>query len=156
MDISSLHKHAHHKLASQFYGPFKIEQKLGKVAYKLSLPLEAKIHPVFHVSLLKKFVGTPLPATVELPPLSDEGFIQIEPEKILDVCWIKQGSKFLQEYLVKWKQLPIEDATWETTMLLQKQFPALNLENKVPPGRESIDRPRRSLRPPKKNPKFLD
>ena len=34
-------------------GPFKIIDVIGQQAYKLSLPEEWKIHPVFHVSLLK-------------------------------------------------------------------------------------------------------
>ncbi|KAL9426767.1 hypothetical protein AB3S75_033536 [Citrus x aurantiifolia] len=70
-------KRAHQKLACRFYGPFMIEQKLGEAAYRLSLPPEAKVHHVFHVSLLKKFVGNSLPTIIELPPISDEGSFKL-------------------------------------------------------------------------------
>ncbi|KAH9724161.1 hypothetical protein KPL70_007389 [Citrus sinensis] len=151
----SVFKRAHHKLASRFYGPFPVEQKLGKVAYRLSLPPAAQIHPVFHVSLLKKYVGTSLPAVVDLPPLSDKGQIQVVPEKVIDTRWVRHGTKFIEESLVQWKTLPVEDATWEETQMLKHQFPAVNLEDKVPLVGESIDTPRRSSRIPRKNPKFL-
>ncbi|RVW67435.1 Retrovirus-related Pol polyprotein from transposon 17.6 [Vitis vinifera] len=111
----SVFKRAHQKLANRFYGPFPVEQKLGKVAYRLSLPPEVKIHPVFHVSLLKKYVGTSLPALVDLPPISNEGQLQVTPEKVVNTRWIKRGTKFIEESLVQWKNLPIEDATWEDT-----------------------------------------
>ena len=42
------------KLLPQFCGPFKILKKVGEVAYKLELLAHSKVHPVFHVSRLRK------------------------------------------------------------------------------------------------------
>ena len=113
-------KRAFQKLANRFYGPYQIEQKIGKVAYMLKLPEGSHIHPVFHVSLLKKKLGDSNPTTVALPPTTvalpptvDDGEILIQPEAILNTHRIKNGSRFVEESLVKWKQLPNDDATWE-------------------------------------------
>jgi len=48
-----------------------------------------------------------------LPPLDDKGKLILELEAILDMREKKLRNKVILEYLVKWKSLPLEDATWE-------------------------------------------
>lgn len=62
-----------YKLGSRFYGPFQIEQRIGTVAYKLSLPSDAQIHPVMHVSQLRRRLGTGEVAAGPLPIVNQGG-----------------------------------------------------------------------------------
>ena len=45
------------KLGLKYFGSFPIIEHIGSAAYKLPLPPATKIHPVFHISLLKKVYG---------------------------------------------------------------------------------------------------
>lgn len=85
------------KLYARFFGPFKVLQRVGKVAYKLELPASAKMHHVFHVPFLKRFRGNPdgVPA---LPPIQHDDFLSI-PQAILD----SRLSKGQRELLVHWQ-----------------------------------------------------
>jgi hypothetical protein len=74
---------------------------------------------------------------------------------ILDCRWLKQRKHLVAESLVQWKHLPAEDATWEPINQLRELFPTLNLEDKVPFYGGGVDRPRRSERGLKPNPKYL-
>ena len=64
----SLANRLSNKLAWRYYGPYRVLAKVGSVAYALELPLDSKVHPVFHVSLLKPFYGDPTQVTPSLFP----------------------------------------------------------------------------------------
>ncbi|RDX94894.1 Tf2-9, partial [Mucuna pruriens] len=52
--VSGVH---YNKLVKIYCGLYQIKEVLGPVAYRLDLPESAKIHPVFHCSLLKPHHG---------------------------------------------------------------------------------------------------
>ena len=98
------------KLAPKFYGPFKVLDRIGAVAYRLDLLAGSRMHNVFHVSQLRKHVGTVV-TTANIPAITDASFASREPESILDRMNVKRGNRAITKVLVKWKhQLP-KDAT---------------------------------------------
>ncbi|KFK39596.1 hypothetical protein AALP_AA3G264600 [Arabis alpina] len=125
----SLARRVNDKLFARFLGPFAVEARVGAVAYKLTLPPDAKIHHTFHVSQLKAAVGSSLEA-ISLPPqLSMEEILEAEPELILgERVHAKSGQL---EVLVKWKGLHEQDSTWEWKGVIEAQFPDFHLEDKV-------------------------
>lgn len=70
------------KLLPRFFGPFKVLERVGKVAYKLELPVSAKMHLVFHISYLKPFRGNH-EGSPTLPPLQ-HGDLHPLPQAFLD------------------------------------------------------------------------
>ena len=71
------------KLAAKFYGPFQIMEKISGVAYRLKLLAEAKIHPVFHVFLLKKKIGPHQNTTSTLPDFDCHDQCLLQPTEVL-------------------------------------------------------------------------
>lgn len=90
------------KLAPRYYKPLLIEEKVGKVAYRLQMPLESKVHPVFHISSLKKKLGSSIELQPRLPPVNIDDSFFPEPEKILDRRLRQHGRRALTEILLKW------------------------------------------------------
>ncbi|KAK9230741.1 hypothetical protein WN944_023713 [Citrus x changshan-huyou] len=120
------------KLAPRYFGPYRILKRIGHVAYKLALPAGSQINNVFHVSLLKKFVGHVPHAVMELPPVSkDTSTILPQPECVLDKHIIRKGAyRPKTEILVKWAGAPREDATWEDQRRFLKSYPKFILADK--------------------------
>ena len=83
------------------------------MAYALELPKSSRVHNVFHVSCLKRMIGQHQQAQTLLPMLDDEGRIVFEPEYIITTREIRLRTRVIKEYLIKWKNLPKEDATWD-------------------------------------------
>ena len=55
----TLKGHPSIKFKPRWLGPFKVNAAVGEVAYNLALPATMKLHPTFHVSLLKGYQGEP-------------------------------------------------------------------------------------------------
>ncbi|GMI77925.1 hypothetical protein HRI_001461800 [Hibiscus trionum] len=113
------------KLAPRWFGPFLIIEKVGKVAYKLKLPDGSRVHPTFHVSQLKKHVGS-TPVQTDLPVVGIDGTMVKEPLRIVDRIMVKRGNRFVTEVLVEWTNYFSEDATWELFYKLRQEFPHFN------------------------------
>ena len=73
------------KLAPRYCGPFEILSRIGAVAYQLALPYNFKIHNVFHIYVLKKYVHDATHVLnwndIQVEP---EGYFQVHPDCILD------------------------------------------------------------------------
>jgi hypothetical protein len=83
------------------------------MAYKLELPLSSHVHPVFHVFFLKKVIEKKIPFQSILPYINEEGKIILEPEKILEKRIKQLRNRAITEYLIKWKNQPMEEETRE-------------------------------------------
>jgi hypothetical protein len=82
--MSLKQKKKDNKLAPRYYGPYKVLQRIGSMAYKLELPPSSHVHPVFHVSCLKKVINDKIPVQTILPEINEEGKIILELETILE------------------------------------------------------------------------
>jgi hypothetical protein len=80
---------------------------------------------VFHVSFLKKAVGQFISTSEELPLLDEEGQLELVPKEVLEFWEQKLRSKVIRECLIRWRGIPVEDATWESGKVLQ--YPRLVL-----------------------------
>jgi hypothetical protein len=113
------------KLSHRFYGPFIVIRKVGEVAYELSLPVNARIHLVFHVSQLMPKIGSNNVAVPTLPLMNGDGITQPEPVALLVRRSRVQDNKAITEVLIRWKGQSPEDATWEEYHALKRAYPHL-------------------------------
>ncbi|KAI2645263.1 Transposon Tf2-8 polyprotein [Labeo rohita] len=136
------------KLSPRYIGPFRILRQINDVTYQLQLPPRYRIHPTFHVSLLKPFspsvTDTP-GAEAEPPPLE-----VLEQPSVFTVREIldsrRRGGRL--EYLIDWDGYGPEERSWVNRddvldPLLLLEFHRSHPNRPAPRGR---GRPRRRVR----------
>nr|GEV35895.1 transposon Ty3-G Gag-Pol polyprotein [Tanacetum cinerariifolium] len=119
------------KLSKHYFGPFKILERIRKVAYRLELPTGSCIHPIFHVSLLWSSHGNPTPSNLPLPSIYIDDLPILQPDTILDQRIVTNNGKTKTQVLVKWKGHAIEESTWESKDEIQLSGDMPDLEDKL-------------------------
>ncbi|WMV52715.1 hypothetical protein MTR67_046100 [Solanum verrucosum] len=104
------------KLSPRYIGPFEILRTVGEVTYELALPPAfSAIHPVFHVSMLRRYVRDESHVLqYDAVELDDRLTFVEEPVDILARDVRKLRSRAIHVVKVRWRHRPIEEATWET------------------------------------------
>jgi transposase InsO family protein len=102
------------KLDFKWIGPFKVLDRVGSQAYRLSLPAQYPIHDVFHVSLLEPYRSRP--GCEPPPPQEIDGDLEWNVEKVVDMRMKGRST----EYKVRWEGWTPAHDSWE---------PASNLAN---------------------------
>ena len=102
------------KLAPRFIGPFRIEKVLTDTTVRLVLPASMKIHPVFHVSLLRLFKTSERFPSDQRPSRRRPAAVIVDgtPEFIVERFVAERTHHGRQQFLVKWRGYPLHDAEW--------------------------------------------
>jgi Chromo (CHRromatin Organisation MOdifier) domain len=111
-------KRSSKKLDHKMNGPYTITKLVGSHAVQLRLPKTLRCHNVFHVSLLEPYRASQIEGRQQAlpPPVVVDGENEYEVEQILrsEKRKAKRGKKWWVEYLVRWKNYPPGESTWET------------------------------------------
>ena len=100
------------KLTQQYISPFRVPQKVGRLVYKLDVPLDWRVYPVFSVAQLE-----PAPSPADDPfnrprlHMAPAVFVDgdtdaskfFKVERLLNKRTVKKGKGRAIEYLVCWK-----------------------------------------------------
>ena len=130
-------------LDDKYWGPFPVKQRVGQNSYKLELPPQTRIHPVFNSNVLKQAVTNLFPGQQfqnKPPPDIIKGQEEYKVKAILDKKVKRNGI----QYRVKWKGY--EETTWEPTNNLGrakdavKDFEQRNMRSNQPPNRHGNGR----------------
>ncbi|SOV03296.1 uncharacterized protein UDID_18616 [Ustilago sp. UG-2017a] len=99
------------KLDTRFAGPYPVQERIGRRAYRITLPANLRVHDVFHVSMLEPARTSSLAQRAEqptIPSLPDED-LDFEVEALID----KRSHHGVIEYKVLWRGYSEEAASWE-------------------------------------------
>ncbi|WMV54935.1 hypothetical protein MTR67_048320 [Solanum verrucosum] len=114
------------KISPRYIGPFKVLKRVGEVAYELAFPLGLlKVHPMFHVSMLKKINGDGN-YIIRWDSVRLNGNLYYEEEPIVIMDRVRKlRSKEIASVKVHWKSRPVDESTWDTKTDKHKRYPHL-------------------------------
>lgn len=115
------------KLSLRYIGSYEILERIGPSTYSLALPMElSRIHKVFHVSLLRKYIPN-LTHVMETQPvqLKEDLSYEEEPVQILQGKEQVLRNKTIPLVKVLWRSHTVEEATWESEQQIQAEYPQL-------------------------------
>ncbi|CAL1403017.1 unnamed protein product [Linum trigynum] len=115
----------HKGLVRRYEGSFPIAKRISKVAYKVEVSSHLEIHPAFHVSQLKLFhedkEDEQWRESHRVPTLVTKKYDHEVDEVMACRVIPRRGiHPSFMEYLVKWRNLPESEATWEKELTLWK------------------------------------
>jgi len=119
---STVASRSNQKLSFKFFGPYKILKKIGTVAYQLDLPDHVQIHPVVHVSQLKRCAPSTTEVTEDIMAISTDPDLVVSPQRILERSLVAKGTTSAFRIKVQWSGLPTSLATWEDEEDLRRRF----------------------------------
>ena len=111
LETTNLHMSGPKKLQMKRTGPFEIEEVISRTAFRLRIPPQWKIHPVFHASLLTSYKETSEHGPNFLQPPPD--LIDGEEEYKVEVVLGHRGRPGRRMFLIRWKGYSSVEDTWE-------------------------------------------
>ncbi|QRV94990.1 Retrovirus-related Pol polyprotein from transposon [Ceratobasidium sp. AG-Ba] len=117
-----LQKRKGRKLNQIYDGPFEVMEQLSPVTYRLRLPEEYSMHPVFNIAHLEKYSRSEEYGKRAYKPLQrglEEDNDVYEVEKIVDEGWQKKGRRKVHIYRIRWVGYGPEEDQWITANKLR-------------------------------------
>ena len=110
-----------------FIGPFEILQRVGECAYRINLPPTlSRVHDVFHVSMLRKYISDPSRVLDHSQlDLDDHLIVEEQPVHILDCKERVPQSRSIPFVKVMWSHPLSEDVMWECEDWMRELYPHL-------------------------------
>ena len=113
------------KIKTQYTKPYRIAKRIGNISYELELPQDlTSVHPVFHISILKKSMGDPY---LIIPTENICTMDSLSYEEILVQILYHEVHKWRTKEvaLVKnlWRNQFVEKSTWEAEEDIKKRYP---------------------------------
>ena len=111
-------------MAPRYIGPFKIIGKIGNVAYRLELPSQlANVHPVFHVSMLRKYEPDPSHVIDHSDLiLEDDASFEVKPVRVVDRSEKILRGRSIPLVRILWSQHGIQEETWELETEMRSKY----------------------------------